>query len=108
MSVSAVAEGGPEGAGAVILLRRVSGRPGAEGAPLEGRGRLMGISWRVEVFEVDVGWFAGGAMRRDCLCQRWHPFEYTITVVMAVMAAVMIMMMMMMMRCWVHTILAFK
>lgn len=65
--MSALAEGGPDGAWAVILFRRVSGRPGAEGAPLEGRGRLMGISWRVVVLVVDVGWLAGGAMRRDCI-----------------------------------------
>lgn len=46
-------------AGRVILLRRVSGRPGAEGAPFEGR------DWRVVVLDVEVGWPAGGAMRRD-------------------------------------------
>lgn len=49
----------------MILLRRVSGRPGAEGAPLEGRGRVMGICWRVVVLVVSVGLLAGGAMRRD-------------------------------------------
>lgn len=59
------ADGGPQGAWAVILLRRVSGRPGAEGAPLEGRGRVMGICWRVFVLVVSVGLLAGGAMRRD-------------------------------------------
>ena len=60
-------DGGPEGAGWVIFSRRVSGRPGAEGAPLDGRGRQMGICWRVEVLVVEVGWLAGGAMRRDCV-----------------------------------------
>jgi hypothetical protein len=30
-------EGGPTGAGRAILLRRVSGRPGADGAPFDGR-----------------------------------------------------------------------
>lgn len=59
------ADGGPEGAGRVIFSRSVSGRPGAEGAPLEGRGRQMGICCRVEVLVVEVGWLAGGAMRRD-------------------------------------------
>lgn len=43
----------------------MSGRPGAEGAPLEGRGRVMGICWRVVVLVVSVGLLAGGAMRRD-------------------------------------------
>ena len=47
-----LAEGGPWGAWAVILVRRVSGRPGAEGAPFEARGREMGICWRVVVLEV--------------------------------------------------------
>ena len=65
MSVVEEADGGPQGAWAVILLRRVSGRPGAEGAPLEGRGRVMGICWRVVVLVVSVGLLAGGAMRRD-------------------------------------------
>lgn len=64
--MEAVAEGGPDGAWAVILVRRVSGRPGAEGAPLEGCGREMGICWRVVVLVVEEGWFEGGAMRRDC------------------------------------------
>lgn len=64
-SVVEEADGGPQGAWAVILLRRVSGRPGAEGAPLEGRGRVMGICWRVLVLVVSVGLLAGGAMRRD-------------------------------------------
>lgn len=36
------------------LERRVSCRPGAEGAPCE------------EVLEVWVGWVDAGAMRRDC------------------------------------------
>jgi hypothetical protein len=36
-------------------VRRVSERPGAEGAP------------RSVALVVDVGWDAGGAMRRDCL-----------------------------------------
>lgn len=62
-----LAEGGPWGAWAVNLVRRVSGRPGAEGAPFEGRGREMGICWRVVVLEVWVGWFGWGAIRRDCL-----------------------------------------
>lgn len=34
--VRAAADGGPQGAGRVRLSRRVSGRPGAEGAPLDG------------------------------------------------------------------------
>lgn len=46
-------------AGRVILLRRVSGSPGAEGAPFEG------LDWRVVVLVVELGWPAGGAMRRD-------------------------------------------
>lgn len=38
-------------AGRVILLRRVSGRPGAEGAPFEGRAAVC--CWRVLVLEVE-------------------------------------------------------
>ncbi len=51
---------------AVVLVsvereaRRVSWRPGAEGAPRE----RESFAWRV-VLEVLVGWAAGGAMRRD-------------------------------------------
>jgi hypothetical protein len=48
-------------AGRVSLLRRVSGRPGAEGAPLE---RCV-VCWRVEVLVVEVRLPLGGAMRRD-------------------------------------------
>jgi hypothetical protein len=43
-------------------VRRVSERPGAEGAP------------RSVALVVEVGWAAGGAMRRDCLREgrvRW-------------------------------------
>lgn len=52
-------------AGRVILLRRVSGRPGAEGAPFEGRATLC--CWRVLVLEVEAAKPDGGAMRRDWL-----------------------------------------
>lgn len=54
-------------AGRVILLRRVSGSPGAEGAPFEGR------VCRVVVLVVELGWEVGGAMRRDwnCLLVGW-------------------------------------
>lgn len=45
-----------EGGGAVREERRVSWRPGAEGAPLE---------VVEEVFVVEVVWAVGGAMRRD-------------------------------------------
>lgn len=45
-------EGGPDGAGAVRLLRSVSGRPGADGAPFEGCGRQIGME---VVFVVVVG-----------------------------------------------------
>ena len=38
------------------FVRRVSCRPGADGAPREEE------EW---VFEVEVGWAEGGAMRRD-------------------------------------------
>ena len=72
MSVAAAEEGGPEGAWAAILLRRVSGRPGAEGAPLEGRGREIGISWRVVVLVVEVRWLVGGAILRDCLLSVYY------------------------------------
>lgn len=51
-------------AGRVILLRRVSGRPGAEGAPFEGRAALC--CWRVLVLEVESAKPAAGVMRRDC------------------------------------------
>jgi hypothetical protein len=43
-------------------VRRVSERPGAEGAP------------RSVALVVEVGWAAGGAMRRDCVREgrvRW-------------------------------------
>ena len=44
------------------LLRRVSWRPGAEGAPLE----------EVEgVFDLEFGYEEAGAMRRDC----WGGFD---------------------------------
>lgn len=49
-------------AGTVVLLRRVSGSPGAEGAPLEGR------VCRVVVLVVELGCAVGGAMRRDWGC----------------------------------------
>lgn len=49
-------------AGRVSLLRSVSGSPGAEGAPFEG------LDWRVVVLVVELGWLAGGAMRRDWAC----------------------------------------
>jgi len=58
-------------AGRVILLRRVSGRPGAEGAPFES------CVWRVVVLVVELGWPVGGAMRRDwellVICFEWRP-----------------------------------
>ena len=54
-----------EGAGEVRFARRVSWRPGAEGAPL-----VSGVE-EVEVwvvrFVVEEGWVAGGAIRRDCV-----------------------------------------
>jgi hypothetical protein len=56
-----VEEGGPRGAWRVMLLRRVSGRPGAEGAPFE----TWDDGTREVVFVVEVGWEAGGAIRRD-------------------------------------------
>lgn len=48
-------------AGRVSLLRRVSGRPGAEGAPLD---RCV-VCWRVEVLVVEVRLPLAGTMRRD-------------------------------------------
>jgi hypothetical protein len=51
-------------AGRVSLLRRVSGRPGAEGAPLERLAEC--VVWRrAEVLVVEVRLPLGGAMRRD-------------------------------------------
>lgn len=47
-------------AGRVILLRRVSGRPGAEGALLDACACV-----RVVTLVVELGLAAGGAMRRD-------------------------------------------
>jgi hypothetical protein len=52
-------------AGRVILLRSVSGRPGAEGAPFEGRGATSGPASRVVVLLVALRWAGSGAMRRD-------------------------------------------
>jgi hypothetical protein len=52
-------------AGRVSLLRRVSGRPGAEGAPFEGRGAVTLACCRVVRLVVAVGLPLGGAMRRD-------------------------------------------
>lgn len=49
-------------AGRVILVRRVSGIPGAEGAPFES------CVWRVVVLVVELGLPDGGAMRRDWGC----------------------------------------
>ncbi len=46
--------------------RRVSGRPGAEGAPLWRLVWLVPFVEVLEVLEVVVGWDEGGAMRRDC------------------------------------------
>lgn len=51
-------------AGRVSLLRRVSGRPGAEGAPLD-RWATCEVCWRVVVLVVEVRLPLGGAMRRD-------------------------------------------
>jgi hypothetical protein len=48
-------------AGRVILVRRVSGIPGAEGAPFES------CVWRVVVLVVELGLPDGGAMRRDIM-----------------------------------------
>ncbi len=57
------ADGAPRGACRVMLSRRVSGIPGAEGAPFEvwvlGR-------WWVDVLVVWDGCDEGGARRRDC------------------------------------------
>jgi hypothetical protein len=52
-------------AGSVSLLRSVSGRPGAEGAPLEGLAAVMEPAWRVVRLLVWDGLPLGGAMRRD-------------------------------------------
>lgn len=52
-------------AGRVILLRRVSGRPGAEGAPFDGRDAVTPTSARVVRLEVSTGLLLGGAKRRD-------------------------------------------
>lgn len=49
-----------EGSEVVVSERRGSGRPGAEGAPLE---RCDGLV--VEVLVVRVGWDEGGAIRSD-------------------------------------------
>lgn len=46
-------DGGPRGAGSVMLSRSLSGRPGAEGAPFDGQGRETGA--RAETLEVWVG-----------------------------------------------------
>jgi hypothetical protein len=52
-------------AGRVSLLRSVSGRPGAEGAPFE-RWLAECVVWRrAEVLVVEVRLPLGGAMRRD-------------------------------------------
>lgn len=59
-------EGAPWGACWVMLSRRVSGRPGAEGAPFDGWGREMGM--RVVVLVVWVAGVVWGAMRRDWVC----------------------------------------
>lgn len=59
-------EGAPTAAGAVILDRSVSGRPGADGAPLDGCGRQISIpSVFVVVLVVLVRGAGVGAMRRD-------------------------------------------
>lgn len=62
-------DGGPTGAGVVILLRSVSGRPGAEGAPFDGCGSWISIAGPLEalvvVLLVVVGWGAAGVRRRD-------------------------------------------
>lgn len=71
-----------------MLSRRVSGRPGAEGAPFDGCGSEIGICWRVLVLSVWEGWLDWGAMRRDwgvvswflhgrCCCrERWTGLGY--------------------------------
>jgi hypothetical protein len=58
-------------AGSVSLLRRVSGRPGAEGAPFEGRAAVTLACWRVVRLVVALGLPLGGAMRRDCWVVSW-------------------------------------
>ena len=62
---------GAAGAEAVRFERRVSWRPGAEGAPRVGWGP-EGVE--VVVLVVWVAWFARGAMRRDCEVVRWAAF----------------------------------
>jgi hypothetical protein len=52
-------------AGRVSLFRRVSGRPGAEGAPFEGRGAVTLACCLVVKLVVALGLPLGGAMRRD-------------------------------------------
>ena len=52
-------------AGCVSLLRSVSGSPGAEGAPLDGRGVWRLACCRVVRLLVCVALPLGGAMRRD-------------------------------------------
>jgi hypothetical protein len=52
-------------AGRVSLLRSVSGRPGAEGAPFERWLEACVVCRRAEVLEVEVRLPLGGAMRRD-------------------------------------------
>lgn len=47
------------------VVRRVSGRPGAEGAPLLGCDEVLCLE-RAVLVVVD-GWWEGGAMRRDWL-----------------------------------------
>lgn len=73
-------------------MRRVSGSPGAEGAPLEGRGREMGICWRVVVLVVEEGQFEGGAMRRDCFGLLVLFLEVVLCMLMMAMVTVMVLM----------------
>jgi hypothetical protein len=58
----------PRGAWRVMLLRRVSGRPGAEGAPLVGWGAVMlEVKFRPVLLSVWEAWFDDGVKRRDWL-----------------------------------------
>lgn len=55
-----------EGSEGCCWRRRVSGRPGAEGAPRETEEEdVDDVNFEVWVFVVLVAWVEGGAMRRD-------------------------------------------
>jgi hypothetical protein len=78
--VEAFSDGVPRGACCVMLLRSVSGRPGAEGAPLLGWGALAAeLCWRPMVLSVYEACEVGGAMRRDW---RYVSIEVLIEIVM--------------------------